>query len=189
MFFPTRPSPAAIARFLDASSRLPLSYAPVGVLNTIDATRLDVASVPLGHGVEVYDRARRALDAWRQFDMDWVQVWPPMASTDVGTVVAVQVRHLGFWSLNGCRVVYHCGGQHDARHGYAYGTLPNHAEAGEETFEVAFDPATGAVAYHLRATSWPYALLATLGQPFVRRLQARFRRDSGRAMQRAVQMG
>src|SRR6188768_3076153 len=39
----------------------------------------------------------------------------------------------GFWSLNGCRVLYHLDGG-DTRFGFAYGTLTNHAEAGEELF-------------------------------------------------------
>jgi uncharacterized protein (UPF0548 family) len=95
-------------------------------------------------------------------------------------VVAVGIRHLGFWSLNGCRVVYH------TTSGYAYGTLPTHAEAGEELFEVLLEPRTEAVVYRIRATSRPFALIARLGQPIVRALQARFRRDSAAAMARAV---
>lgn len=186
MFLLRRPPAATITRFLETSAALPLSYGPVGLLDTVAARRVDVAVVPLGHGAGTYDRARRALAEWRQFDVGWMQVWPRRASTDVGTVVAVQIRHLGFWSLNGCRVVYRCD-EGAGRHGYAYGTLPNHAEAGEEAFEVAMDAATGAVSYRIRATSWPHARLARLGQPIVRRLQARFRHDSCRAMRRAVQ--
>ena len=48
------------------------------------------------------------------------------------------------------------------------------------------DSRTLAVTYRIRATSWPNAALAHLGQPIVRRLQARFRRDSLAAMARAV---
>ncbi len=66
------------------------------------------------------------------------------------------------------------------------GTLTNHAEAGEELFEVFIDPQTDDVMYRIRAISWPQATLARVGQPIVRVLQARFRRDSAAAMERAT---
>ncbi|HUQ89511.1 MAG TPA: DUF1990 family protein, partial [Vicinamibacterales bacterium] len=65
-------------------------------------------------------------------------------------------------------------------------TLPNHAESGEELFEVYIDPRTDDVIYRIRATSKPQSMLAWLGQPIVRVLQARFRRDSAAAMKRAI---
>jgi uncharacterized protein (UPF0548 family) len=101
--------------------------------------------------------------------------------------VAVLIRHLGFWSLNGCRVVYSVGGLDDvARFGFAYGTLTNHAESGEELFEVFVDPQTDDVSYRIRAISWPQAKLAQVGQPIVRVLQERFRNQSADAMKRAT---
>jgi hypothetical protein len=42
------------------------------------------------------------------------------------------------------------------------------------------------VKYRIRAISKPQAALARLGQPIVRALQARFRRDSVAAMKRAT---
>jgi uncharacterized protein (UPF0548 family) len=90
-----------------------------------------------------------------------------------------------FWSLNGCRVLYHLSDD-DMRFGFAYGTLTNHAEAGEELFALELDPVTETVTYRIRAVSWPRAALARIGQPVVRHLQARFRRDSAVAMARAV---
>jgi uncharacterized protein (UPF0548 family) len=104
-----------------------------------------------------------------------------------GTDVAVLIRHFGFWSLNGCRVLYEVGGQTDtARFGFAYGTLTNHAESGEELFEVFIDPRTQDVVYRIRAISWPQTALTRVGQPVVRALQARFRRDSVAAIARAT---
>lgn len=101
--------------------------------------------------------------------------------------MAVLIRHFGFWSLNGCRVLYRVGCLDDnARFGFAYGTLTNHAEAGEELFEVFVDPQTDDVIYRIRATSWPRATLTRIGQPIVRVLQARFRHHSAEAMQRAT---
>ena len=187
MFLARRPSQLAIDRFLNVSQELPLSYGPVGIVRGEKARHdLDEAIVAIGRGKADFERARTALIAWKQFDIGWVELFPRHAPVAVGTVVAVLIRHLGFWSLNGCRVLYHVGSPDDVRFGVAYGTLTNHAEAGEELFEVFVDPQTDEVIYRIRAASWPRAALAHVGQPIVRALQARFRRHSVAAMKRAI---
>jgi uncharacterized protein (UPF0548 family) len=188
MFLARRPSQLAIDRFLRDSQELPLSYGPVGLVTGKTAgDDLDEEVVAIGRGEADFERARAALIAWKQFDIGWVEVFPRGAPVAGGTVVAVLIRHLGFWSLNGCRVLYRVGGLNDvARFGFAYGTLINHAEAGEELFEVFLDPQTDEVNYRIRAISWPQVTLARVGQPIVRALQARFRRHSAAAMQRAT---
>ena len=187
MFLARRPSQLAIDRFLNVSQELPLSYGPVGIVRGEKARHdLDEAIVAIGRGKADFERARTALIAWKQFDIGWVELFPRHAPVAVGTVVAVLIRHLGFWSLNGCRVLYHVGSPDDVRFGVAYGTLTNHAEAGEELFEVFVDPQTDEVIYRIRAASWPRAALAHVGQPIVRALQARFRRHSAAAMKRAT---
>jgi len=186
MFFAQLPSRRAIDHFVRDSQELPISYGPIGIVNGETPCRdLDEATVTIGRGRTDFQRARTALTAWKQFDIGWVEVVPRHAPVEVGTVVAVLIRHLGFWSLNGCRVLYTVGG--DGRFGFAYGTLTNHAESGEELFEVRLDPENDDVTYRIRATSRPQAVLARIGQPIVRRLQARFRRDSASAMKRAMQ--
>src|SRR5437762_1476704 len=104
MFFARRPSAAAIERFLSASRDLPLSYAPVGIVRETPAGRFDEEVVAIGHGDDDLARAREALNGWKQFDMGWVETFPKGAPVEPRTVVAVLIRHLGFWSLNGCRV-------------------------------------------------------------------------------------
>lgn len=191
MFLVRRPSPQRINGFLRDSRELPLSYAPTGILKGESARRnLDDVTVAIGRGMADFERARAALMAWKQFDIGWVELFPQPAPVAVGTVVAVLIRHLGFWSLNGCRVVYGAGEPEGAGcFGVAYGTLTNHAESGEELFEVFIDPLTDKVMYRIRAASWPQATLARIGQPIVRGLQARFRRDSAAAMARAARAG
>ena len=185
MFLARRPSPEAIDRFVRDSQELPLSYGPIGIVNRETPCRdLDEAIVTIGRGRTDFDRARAALLAWKQFDIGWVETFPRNAPVDVGTVVAVLIQHLGFWSLNGCRVLYNVGG--DGRFGFAYGTLTNHAESGEELFDVFLDPESDEVSYSIRATSKPQVALARIGRPIVRALQARFRRDSVAAMKRAT---
>jgi uncharacterized protein (UPF0548 family) len=190
MFIAQRPSTAAIDRFLRESQELPLSYGPIGIVREQSVgPRLDEETSVIGHGSADFDRARAALMAWKQFDIGWVELLPRQAPVAVGTVVAVLIRHLGFWSLNGCRVLYTVGSRDDDRFGFAYGTLTNHAETGEELFEVFVQPETDAVMYRIRATSQPQAALARVGQPIVRLLQARFRRHSAAAMTLATRSG
>jgi len=186
MFFTRRPSPAVIERFLRTSQEAHLSYAPIGILGDGVSHDLDEAIVTVGCGYTDFERAKAALMGWRQFNVGWVETFPRHAPLAVGTVVAVLMRHFGFWSLNGCRVVYNVGSQRDARFGFAYGTLTNHAESGEELFEVFLNRDDEEVKYRIRATSRPQVALARLGQPIVRALQARFRRDSAAAMLRAL---
>lgn len=188
MFLVRRPSSPRIDSFLRESAQLPLSYSPVGIAHHPDGSlRLDEVRIAIGRGDADFARACAALRAWRQFDLGWIELHPRRAPIAIGTNVAVLIRHLGFWSLNGCRVVDHVSDERSGRwFGYAYATLPTHAELGEELFEVSLDAATGEVWYSIRAASRPRARLARLGGPVVRRLQARFRRDSVAAMRRAT---
>lgn len=191
MFPKQRPSTTDIERFLDRSRKLPLSYGPMGIVrHASDVHQLDEQVVAIGHGEADFERARIALAAWKHLDIGWVEAFPKHAVIETGTVVAVLIRHFGFWSLNGARVLYHLGGNGgQAAFGFAYGTLTNHAESGEELFEVCIDRDSGDVLYRIRAVSWPQSALAWLGQPIVRLLQARFRRDSAASMKRAASGG
>ena len=188
MFFLRRPSAHHIERLIGQSQGLPLSYGPVGLVQRpTPAFDTDTTAAVIGKGRADFERARAALTAWKQFDVGWAELFPKQAPVETGTVVLLLIRHLGFWSLNGCRVVYLVGEtEPDQRFGFAYGTLTNHAEMGEEIFEVALDPQSGDVMYYIRAASRPRALLARIGYPIARVLQARFRRDSVQAMRRAV---
>jgi uncharacterized protein (UPF0548 family) len=128
-----------------------------------------------------------ALLGWRHFDLGWIEVFPPRPAVEPGTVVVVLVHHLGFWSVNCCKVVYPVAEGGNARQfGFAYGTLSDHAERGEEIFKVPLREDTGEVVYDIRAVSQPRAALARLGYPVTRALQAKFRRDSMVAMRKAV---
>jgi uncharacterized protein (UPF0548 family) len=187
MFLVRRPAARDVDRFVAASRALPLSYTPIGLAVTGAAGfQIDDHTSIVGYGVAAFERATTALRAWRHFELGWVEVFPKGASIAPASVVAVFVQHLGFYSLNGCRVVYPIGDDSDHEFGFAYGTLTNHAECGEEIFKITLDPHSGAVSYIIRAASRPRALLARLGYPVTRSLQARFRRDSARAVARAV---
>ena len=192
MFFARRPARDTIDEFLRHSTALPLSFASPGiVLERSAQQRCDSAVAIIGHGLADFDRARAALIAWKQFDLGWVELIPHDAPIVLGTVVAMLARHLGFWSINGCRIHHIVGSteEGDPRFGFVYGALTNHAVAGEELFEVSLDPRTGDVRYSIRAVSWPQAVLTHIGRPIMRYYQARFRAESTAAMQRAVRTG
>jgi len=183
MLFRKRPSGAQIDKFLAEVSRSKLSYEPVGLSSVVAPAgfNVDTHRVPVGRGRGAFEVAATALMSWRMFP-DWTEVHPQNTPAREGLVVGVLARHLGFWSLNGCRVVQ-CVGE-AGRRGVVYGTLPDHAERGEERFVVELD-AQEVVWYELRAVSRPRAL-AALGYPVARWLQARFRSDSATALARAV---
>jgi uncharacterized protein (UPF0548 family) len=187
MFLSHRPSPRVIEEFLASSQSLPLSYPEVGIArDSPPGFKLDQTSRTIGHGPSAFDLAKEALSEWRHFHLGWVELFPRRSSIEPGTVVAVLVNHLGFWSINGCRVLYGLGDSSSNTFGFAYGTLTNHAEMGEEIFEVSLTPESSEVVYTIRAVSKPRATLAWLGYPLARHLQARFRRDSIAAMEWAL---
>jgi uncharacterized protein (UPF0548 family) len=187
MFLLRRPSAQDVESVMAASRDLPLSYEPIGLAKQEGAGfNVDEQITIVGSGEAAFVRATTALLEWRHFELGWVDLFPKRASIAPGTVVVVAVRHLGFWSLNGCRVVYSVGTQGAGTFGFAYGTLTNHAESGEEIFQVSFQPETSEVSYLIRAVSRPRAALARLGYPLTRSFQARFRRDSARALRCAI---
>lgn len=184
MFRILKPSSRSIRVFLDRQSSGTLSYSPVGLSSAGHAGfRHDRLRARIGQGERAFARAREALTRWREFP-EWVAVFPEHAPLEVSRTVAVLARHFGFWSLNACRIV-DVSDDGGGVFGFAYGTLEEHAESGEERFlvELAGD---GSVWYEIRATSRPRAWAARGAFPLARALQARFRRDSLARMQEAL---
>jgi uncharacterized protein (UPF0548 family) len=190
MFFASKPLNEAVVRFLSAQCDQNYSYPAVGSSReqksppgfTVDHNR-----VQLGTGTLVYERAKRAIREWKMFEMPWVQLCWPDTPIVAGATVAVLVSHLGFWSLNFCRIIYVIDENAPIeKYGFAYGTLRDHAERGEERFRVEFDPRDQSVWYDLYAFSRP-SPLARLTYPFTRHLQKRFARDSKAAMVKSVE--
>ena len=188
MYSLRKPGDGEIRAFLSAQKDQPFSYAQVGASRgqpprgyTLDHNR-----IRLGEGPEAFQRAVRAVREWKMFAMPWIQLCWPDAPIQEGETVGVLVSLLGIWSLNAARIVYVIEESGpDKRFGFAYGTLPEHGERGEERFAVEFHAKDQSVWYDVRAFSRPN-LLARLGYPFARAMQKRFARDSKAAMQKAV---
>lgn len=112
----------------------------------------------------------------------------PDTPIETGKTVAVLARVFGLWTLNACRIVYVVDEAGSVtKFGFAYGTLPEHAESGEERFTIEWNQQDDSVWYDILAFSRPNQLLVWLGYLVVRRLQERFRRDSTAVMVRACQ--
>lgn len=184
MFLPNKPSEEFVRQFIASQQDLPFSYAQVGATRSQPRDghlgyNTDHNRVKLGAGEETYQRAVSALRSWKQFELGWVTVVPPGKPLAVGTTVAVRTKTFGFWSLNAARIVYVIddGQTHNARFGFAYGTLPDHVERGEERFTIEWQ-ANDSVWYDIYAFSRPKHPLARLGFLVTRMLQKRFARDS-----------
>jgi uncharacterized protein (UPF0548 family) len=188
MFLLRKPSDLQIQAFITAQQQSNFSYSPVGITRTPDAQgyTMDHNRVQLGSGAQCFDSAIEAIRHWEMFDLGWVHLFSDETSIKTGETVAVVINHLGFCSMNACRIAYVVE-EHGRvqRYGFAYGTLAEHAERGEERFTVEWNQDDDSVWYDILALSKP-GPMATLGYPFTRRLQKRFARDSKEAMKRAV---
>ena len=117
------------------------------------------------------------------FNMPWLRLYWPTTRIEVGATVAILVEHFGFYSLNAARIVYVVDDQGPTcRYGFAYGTLTEHSERGEERFTVEWNRSDGNVWYAILAFSRPQKALAKLGFPMSRMLQRRFAEASKAAM-------
>jgi uncharacterized protein (UPF0548 family) len=72
--------------------------------------------------------------------------------------------------------------EQEASYSFAYGTLSEHAESGEEKFTVTWNASDDSVWYDVLAFSSPNHTLAKIGYPLSRMLQKRFARDSMAAL-------
>lgn len=184
-----KPSAERLRQFLAAQAKLDLTYPTVGATAAVPPAGyvVDRTRVRLGEGAGAFAAARAALGRWQHFRLGWVETWPPDTPVRAGEAVVVIARVFGLWWLNACRVVYVVEEQGPVRrYGFAYGTLPGHAESGEERFTVEWHEEDEAVWYDILAFSRPRHVLARLGYPWIRRVQKRFARDSAAAMRRAT---
>ncbi len=186
-----RPSEELVRQFVSSQWDLPFSYAEVGATQSEPPVgyNVDHNRIKLGSGKDTFARAVVALRKWEQFDLGWVTVVPAGQPVDVGTVVAVQAKVCGLWWLNAARIVYVVDEQRPqrVRYGFAYGTLPDHVERGEERFLVEWlKDEDDSVWYDIYAFSRPKHPLTRIGFPFTRAMQGQFVRDSMAVMRTAA---
>ena len=189
LFRLTAPTEDEIRRFVAKQKDSSFSYSEVGASATTAPLgyNVDHNRIQLGKGEVTWQRAVEAIRAWKMFSMPWVNLHWPTAPILGGTDVAVSVHHFGFYSLNACRIVYVVDEEGPMkRFGFAYGTLAQHAESGEERFTVEWNRDDDRVWYDILAFSRPKKMLARLGYPLSRLFQKRFAEGSKAAMFQAI---
>jgi len=191
MFLLGKPSDKEINDFIAAQIRFPFSYREVGATkghNSPAGYPINRYRAELGSGRQIYKNAVKALCSWQMYALNWTQLYPSNAPIKEGEVIAALVKHLGFWSLNPCRIIYLIDEESEKlnRYGFAFGTLPEHSEQGEEQFVIEWNKTSDTVWYELYAFARPKNWLAKIGFPFVTFLQKRFAAESYRAMLKAV---
>jgi uncharacterized protein (UPF0548 family) len=122
-------------------------------------------SAVIGHGRERFDEAADAVMRWGMLRGAGARV---DATTEVAAVGAEVIVRLGPVRAP-CRVVYVVD-EPDHR-GFAYGTLPGHAETGEELFAVRYDPTSDAVTAEVIAFSRHGTWWSRLAGPFTALVQ------------------
>lgn len=195
MFCLTKPTRSTISAFIEANKVADFSYPYIGHTEhdfvrsrkrkDTKAYNIDHNRIIIGQGDEDWEKAKDAIRKWKMFDMPWVELCWPDTPIEEDRTVAILIRHFGFYSLNAARIVYTI--DEPTRYGFAYGTLAEHGESGEERFSVEIDEEAGEVRYDLYAFSKPNHILAKLGYPLTRYLQKNFAIDSKAAMVAAVQ--
>jgi uncharacterized protein (UPF0548 family) len=183
------PSADEIRAFIARQRLSVFSYSEVGAsaLELPDHYHVDRNRILLGGGEATWHRAVEAIRGWKMFNMPWIRLCWPNTPIQAGMDVAILVHHFGFCSLNAARIVYVIDEDGPiARFGFAYGTLAEHAERGEERFTVEWNHSSDEVWYAILAFSAPNKTLAKFGYPLSRMLQRRFGHGSKAAMLQAT---
>jgi uncharacterized protein (UPF0548 family) len=191
MFFLTRPTAQRIDRFRQTAEQDTFSYPEVGAtLEGVfpDQYNVDQNRVRLGQGLSLFNQAYAALQAWKMFELGWVELLHPPEPVALDQTVLVLARTFGLYSLSASRIIAMIDRDDGQtwRRGFSYGTLIHHIERGEERFSVEYHREDDSVWYDILAFSIPQHPFARLGYPLSRAAQRRFARDSKSAMLRAI---
>lgn len=191
MFSIGQPSSERIARYLSGKTGLPLTYPELGMTAWQTAPAgyvIDRNRVKLGQGRSTFDRAVAALQGWEHFNVGWARVADPRLPLEKESTNAVISWLPPVAVTCACRIVYTINSTEASveTFGFAYGTLPDHPECGEERFTIQWNKDDDSVWYELYALSKPGLLLVRATYPLARLMQKRFAKDSMAAMVGAV---
>ena len=187
-----RPTSAAIDAFIAEQLSHDFTYPAESVGATLKTPfhppsgfTADRTRVQIGSGEKAFAAAKIGLERWRPYDLGWMHASPGNTPIVAGNGFATVVRYFGLWWVNACRIIAVIDTPTDvpaSRFGFAFGTLPSHAECGEERFMIEWNRQDDSVWYDILAFSRPRHLLPRLAVPLARRLQKRFARDSADGM-------
>ena len=188
MFLTFSPTAQQLKQFIDSRGADSFSYEAVGATRESSPPNgfiVDHNRQLLGSGRTVFEKAKQAIRQWTMFEVPGLDLIGKDTPIEPGRNVALFAHHMGFHSLSSCRVVYVI--DEPDRFGFAYGTLTEHVEIGEERFTAEYHPDTDEVWYDIYAFSRPGHFMVKLGFPYARYLQKRFAVASKAAMLRGVQ--
>ena len=169
----TAPGEPALVRLLSQAQAADVTYEPVG------ATRVRLRRPGfitqrherhLGEGPSVFTAATGALRQWEAHRRSGARLVPEAPPLEAGATLLVAVRLLCLHVVVPCRIVYVT--DEPDRFGFAYGTLPGHPEAGEESFHI--EQRRDGVFFVINGFFRIVHPLARLGGPVSRRLQLGF---------------
>jgi uncharacterized protein (UPF0548 family) len=185
-----KPSQEYIRQVLAHQSTLPFSYPEVGASrDRVPANYpINYHHSQVGVGEPAFIQVCDALRRWQMYTLPWTEVYWPDTPITAGSTVGVLAGVGGLWTLNISRIIYiveEGGPIH--RYGFAFGTLPQHVETGEERFIIEWHRHDNSVWYELFAFARPHYILAKIGFPMVPLIQKLFAVQSERAIRAAVQ--
>jgi len=176
-----RPSTKLLHKANVLHEQLELSYSEIGLSTELHFPKNynhDRNQIVIGKGIDVFEKARHLIQAYRHFPTTWAFVHAE-SIPHPGHSVSVIFRQLGLWWINGARIIKVI--DRPNFYGFSYGTLSNHVEKGEELFftEILSDET---VIYGISAYSRPRFWGARLIKPYARSQQKRFVRESMQLM-------
>lgn len=184
MFSLRRPSLAELSRVTATQADRDLTYAEPGATRGLMPAgyRHDQWEADLGGFDEAtFDRLGAALWDWQVQRGAGLSVYPAEQARP-GLTFAFWFRLAGAYVTAAGRVVYVT--SEPDRRGFAYGTLPQHPEQGEEAFHLVKDGSR--MLFRVTAFSRPRHPLARVGAPVTRIVQLRMNRAYLRAMRSAT---
>lgn len=169
----TAPGVTALDRLLSEAQVADVTYEPVG------ATRVRLRRPGfttqrherrLGDGPDAFAAGADGLRRWEAHRRAEARLVPEAPPLEAGATVLIAVRLVGLHVVVPCRIVYVT--DEPGRFGFAYGTLPGHLEAGEESFHV--EQRGDGAFFVINGFFRIVHPLARLGGPVSRRLQLGF---------------
>ncbi len=192
MLYILKPSQKRIETLLQKWQDNPFSYKEVGCTREDPMPKgfhHDSRRIQLGCGEKIFLRGRSAIENWKMYDVGWIGLHSDEVPIKEGEISVTYLKLLGLHlTANPCRIIYTIDSTDDevTRFGFAFGTVKDHPESGEERFVVEWFHHDDSVWYEVKAFSRPGHFLVWCGYPFARYLQRRFFRDTLEAVLASV---
>ena len=187
-----KPSNQIIKEFLSSQIDQPFSYKEIGMTRETKLIYPDYVTdhsrIHLGEGSAVFDRAVKGLRDWQHFKLSWLSICSGEIAIEPRSIVGLLIPLGPFSLLYACRIVYVINNEDNGiqKYGFAYGTLPQHAECGEERFTLEWNKLDNTVWYDILSFSHPNNFLIKIANPIARLVQKKFAHDSKLAMYAAM---